>query len=116
MSAKKRQPPQRRTSAARLWELIEEATVDCHDEDEQHSGILTMVQENVVCPFKAKVIGEEIEVTDLEWPDEGFGLKAVCTRKGKTHRVDVSSLEWMDPLPEGFEWIEAYLEWKKGVG
>lgn len=110
MSTKKRQSPRRETSAARLQELIEEATIDCYDEYEQHSGLLTMVQENVACPFKAKVIGEEVAVTDLEWPDEGFGLKAVCQYKGKTQRVDITSLEWIDPLPEGFEWIEAYLE------
>src|SRR4051812_32431488 len=50
---------------ARLRALIEEATVDCYDEDEQHVGLMTMVEENVVCPFKAKVIGEEVEVVEL---------------------------------------------------
>jgi len=66
-----------------------------------------MIEDNVVCPFRAKVIGEEVEITDLQWPEEGYGLKAVCKRKGKTHQVDITSLEWVDPLPEGFEWIEA---------
>jgi hypothetical protein len=116
MKPGKSKSPRAKTSCARLRELIEEATVDCYDEDEQHSGLLTMIQDNVVCPFKAKVIGEEVEVTDLEWPDEGYGLKAVCKRKGKTHAVDITSLEWLAPLPKGFEWIEAYLEWRKGVG
>lgn len=116
MPTRKRPAHRTKTSAARLQELIEEATVDCYDEDEQHTGLLTMIEENVVCPFPAKVIGEEVEVIDLEWPDEGYGLKAVCKRKGKTHRVDITSLEWVDPLPDGFEWIEAYLEWRKGVG
>jgi hypothetical protein len=46
-------------------ELIEEATVDCYNEDEEHSGLLTMVQDNVVCPFRAKVIGEDVTVVDL---------------------------------------------------
>ena len=44
---------------ARLRELIEEATVDCYDESEQHVGLLTMIEENVECPFPATVIGEE---------------------------------------------------------
>lgn len=116
MPTNKRPARRTRTSQARLRELIEEAIVDCYDEYEQHSGLLTMVEDNVVCPFQAKVIGEEVEVIDLEWPDEGYGLKAVCKRKGKTHRVDITTLEWVDPLPEGFEWIEAYLEWRKDVG
>jgi Calcium binding len=103
------------TKGKRLLELIEEATVDCYNEDEEHSGLLTMVQDNVVCPFRAKVIGEDVTVVDLEWPKSGYGLLAVCERNGKKHRVDIDSLEWVKPLPEGFEWIEAYLLWRGGV-
>ncbi len=103
------------TKKERLRELIEEATVDCYGEEEQHSGLLTMVQESVDCPFRAKVIGEEVTVVDLEWPKSGYGLFAVCERDGKKHRVDVNSLEWIKPYPEGFEWIEAYLLWRGGV-
>ena len=32
-----------RTDPERLEELIDEATVDCYDEEEQHSGLLTMI-------------------------------------------------------------------------
>jgi hypothetical protein len=97
---------------ARLEELIDEASVDCYDEDEQHTGLLTMIEDNVGCPFRAKVIGEEVEVTGFEWPKSGYGLLAVCERGGKKHLVDITSLEWMKPYPEGYEWIEAYLLWK----
>ena len=100
-------------SPERLEELIEEATVDAHDEYEQHSGFLTMIEENVVCPFRAKLIGEEVDVTDFEWPQSGLGLKAVCAYKGKTYPIDATSLEWIAPLPEGFEWLEAYFAWLK---
>jgi hypothetical protein len=100
-------------SRKRIDQLIEEATVDCYNEEEAHVGLLTMIQDNVVCPFHAKVIGEEIEVIALEWPESGYGMKAVCERQGKKHRVDITSLEWMKPLPEGFEWIVAYLAWRE---
>ena len=99
----------------RLWALIEEATIDCYGEDEQHAGLLTMIEDNVDCPFRAKVIGEEVEVTGFEWPKAGYGLLAVCERNGRQHLVDINSLEWIKPYPEGFEWIEAYLAWRKGV-
>jgi hypothetical protein len=102
------------TKRERLLEMIEEATVDCYN-DEEHSGPLTMVQGNVICPFRSKVIGEEVTVVDLEWPKSGYGLLAVCERNGKKHRVDIDSLEWVKPLPEGFEWIEAYLLWRGGT-
>lgn len=103
------------TDPERLQELIEEATVDAYGEDEQHSGFVTMIQDNVVCPFKAKVIGENVEVTGLDWPDSGYGVKVMCRHKGKTYPIDIASLEWTDALPEGFEWIEAYFEWLKGL-
>ena len=93
--------------SARLRELIEEATVDCYEESEQHQGLVNMVEENVVCPFKAKVIGEVVEVVELCAPPSGFGLDAVCRYKGKDYKIDVRSLQWPREKPEGFEWIEA---------
>ena len=101
---------------ARLNELIEEATVDCYDEAEQHMGLMNMVEENVVCPFKAKVIGEEVEVVELRAPESGFGLDAMCRYKGKDYRIDLGSLEWPRQKPKGFEWVEAYRAWLSRVG
>ena len=99
----------------RLQELIEEATTDCYDEDEEHAGLLTMIEDHIVCPFRAKVIGKEVAVVGLEWPKSGYGLVAVCERNGKRHRVNIDSLEWIKPRPEGFEWIEAYFLWREGI-
>jgi hypothetical protein len=101
----------------RLRELIEEATVDCYNnEAEEHQGLLNMIEENVACPFPAKVIGETVEVTALEAPPAGLGLNAVCRHKDKEYRIDINSLEWPKQRPEGFEWIEAFLEWQKTLG
>ncbi len=104
------------TDRERLQALIEEATVDCYDDEEQLMGLCTMIEENVVCPFRAKVIDEEVEVIGFEGPDRGHGLFAVCDRKGKKHRVDLTSLKWLEPPPKGFEWIEAYLAWREWNG
>lgn len=102
-----------RTDPKRLEELIEEATIDCYDEDEQHSGLLTMIGDEVVFPFEAKVIGDIVQVTGMKWPDHGYGLKWVCEKQGTSYEIDVGSIEWTEPLPEGFEWIEAYLSWTR---
>ncbi len=107
--------PKAAADRKRLQTLIQEATVDCYDEEEQQVGLLTMIEENVVCPFRARVIGEEVELTGFEPPKQGTGLFALCQRAGRTYRVDVTSLEWIDPKPEGFEWIEAYLAWREWV-
>ena len=100
----------------RLRALIEEATVDCYAESEEHMGLMNMIEENVVCPFPAKVIGEPVEVVELRAPEAGFGLDAVCRYKGKDYRIDISSLEWPKKKPDGFEWIEAYQSWLASLG
>ena len=50
----------KRIDKARLDELIDEATVDCYGEEEKHVALFTMIEEHVVCPFRAKVIGETV--------------------------------------------------------
>ncbi len=101
---------------ARLDALIEEAVVDCYNEGEEFQGFVNMIEENVVCPFKAKVIGEEVEVVELHGPDAGFGIDAVCRYKDKKHRIDIRSLEWPKKKPKGYEWVEAYQQWLSTVG
>lgn len=100
----------------RLRALIQEATVDCNDENEEHMGLVNMVEENVVCPFQAKVIGEEVEVVELHSRSSGFGVDAVCRYKGKDYNIDINSLEWPKQKPAGFEWVEAYRAWCANLG
>lgn len=101
---------------AHLDALIEEATVDCYNEDEAHMGLVVSVADGVVCPFKAKVIGEDVEVVELRERQVGLGVDAVCRYKGKDHRIDIFSLEWPKKKPEGYEWVEAYRAWLGGEG
>jgi hypothetical protein len=101
---------------ARLRALIDEATVDCYTEDEAQVGFMTVVADNVVCPFPAKVIGEDVEVVELREAEVGFGVEAVCRYKGKDYRVNIDSLEWPRKKPKGFEWVEAYRAWRGGFG
>jgi len=99
---------------SKLRALIDEATTDSIDESDEHAGLLGMIREEVACPFRARIQGEDVECTRFEWPKKGYSLNAVCqTRKGKTRIVDISQLEWSDSLPEGHKWIEAYLAWRE---
>src|SRR5271165_7060334 len=76
---------------SRLRALIDEATTDSNDETDEHAGLLSMIREEVVCPFPARVQGEDVDCTRFEWPKKGYGLNAVCrTRKGKTRIVEGS--------------------------
>ena len=93
-----------------LKELIEEGTVDCYDEHEQQSGMVISVVDGVECPFEAKIIGEKVTVTTLVEDDEPM---AVCEKNGKTYEFNIDSLEFTEPYPNGYEWIEAYQYFKR---
>ena len=30
-----------------------------------------------------------------------------------TRGIDVGSIDWVEPIPEGFEWLEADLSWAR---
>ena len=100
----------------RLRALIDQATSDSVDESDEHAGLLSIIREEVVCPFRARLDGEDVECVRLEWPKNGYGLNAVCRSGGKTHVVDIARLEIAEPLPKGHEWIEAYFAWRDLVG
>jgi hypothetical protein len=97
----------------KLQALIAEATTDSVDESDEHTGLLGMIREEVACPFRARVRGEDVECLRFQWPKKGYGLNAVCrTRTGKNRIVDIGDLEWVDPRPAGYQWIEAYFAWR----
>jgi hypothetical protein len=99
----------------RLRRLIEEALVDAYGEDEQHGAFLVMLDDHVTCPFRALVVGEEVEVRGFDWAGAPHEIVALCRRKGRTHRVNVTALQWAGKRPAGAEWFDAYRAWLKGT-
>jgi hypothetical protein len=95
-------------------EALEEATVDAYNEYEQHTGLLTAIQEQLAFPFRARVLGEELEVVDMQWPEgDEFGLDLMCERGGGRHRIEARNVELIPPLPEGHLYLAAYIAWKR---
>ncbi len=88
--------------------LTEEATVDAYGEDEQRSGFLVMMQDNIVVPFLAALAGVEIQVVGFD------GLQtriiAYCEREGQKFSVDVLDIK-PTKNAEGHEWLDAYRYW-----
>ena len=99
-------------SARQLDELIEEATVDAHDEDEQASGFFNVIDEYLALPFRTRIFGVDVSVVAVEMDDEG--IKAVCENAGKQQRVGLLDLPLPSPPPSGAEWIAAYRRWRGG--
>jgi hypothetical protein len=76
-------------STAELDALVAEATVDCHDEDEQASGLYTMIADNLSLPFTTTVLGVEATVADVDLTGRGEIL-AIC-RRGRFEQAPASS-------------------------
>ena len=101
---------------SQVREAFENAIIDAYGDSEQHSGLLTMIEEEVKFPFRAKVMGELVSVVGMEWPDgDEFGLDFVCECGGERHRIEARSVDLVPPLPEGHLYIAAYLDWKRNL-
>lgn len=98
-------------SDSRLRKMIGEAIADAHDEQEAVMGFAGMIQEKVSCPFVARVVGEEVQVTGFV-EGEGTDLVAICVRNGREHRIHAVAIEWAGKPPKGSGWIEAYRLWR----
>ena len=46
--------------------MIEEATIDAYNEDEQLTGLFTMIEEHLVVPFTTTVLGVEVTVKKVD--------------------------------------------------
>jgi len=99
-----------------LETLNEEATVDCYDEYEQATGLVTMIEDELEIPFKTRVLGMEVAVVAIEQDDSGLGVLAVCERQGERQRLSLSDLPLPSPPPEGAQWIAAYRLWARHGG
>jgi hypothetical protein len=100
-------------SAAKLSEMIEEATVDAHDECEQATGWFTVIGDNLELPFETKVLGVTVTVRRLEIRDDN-SIVAICARGSERQAIGIVDLPLPSAQPEGAEWIEAYRRWRCG--
>lgn len=89
--------------------LVEEATVDCYNEDEQLTGLYTMIEDNLALPFTTQVLGVEVTVRRVDLT--GQRIAAVCHRGRERQAIAILDLPLPDPPPDGSQWIEAYRRW-----
>ena len=102
-----------RLGKARLDELVEEATVDCYDEAEQASRLLTKLEDHLALPFETEVLGVKVTVERLDATLRGE-IVAICARGRERQTVPLLDLRLPSPPPAGFEWVEAYRRWSRG--
>lgn len=95
---------------AELEAMIEEATVDAYNEDEQLTGLFTMLEEYLDLPFTTAVLGVEVTVRGIDLMPDGR-IVALCSRGGVRQSIGILELPLPSPALEGAEWIEAYRRW-----
>jgi hypothetical protein len=94
---------------AALDAMIEEATVDAYNDDEQLNGLFTMLEDHLVVPFTTTVLGVEVTVKKVDLT--GDSIVAICVRGRDRQRIDLLDLPLPTPPPEGTVWIDAYRHW-----
>lgn len=97
----------------RVKELLEEATVDCYDEEEEFSGVLTSLGDNLQFPIQAKLAGDLVEMVDLDSDRSSLrrGIVARILKNGREQRVSLADLTFVNPDPTSAEWLAMYAYW-----
>jgi calcium binding protein len=96
-------------SRAALDELVAEAVVDAYNDDEQLTGLYTMIEEHLAVPFETTLFGVEVTVRRVDLQAEG--IVAICHRGRDRQASVILDLPLPDPAPEGARWIAAYRHW-----
>jgi hypothetical protein len=92
--------------------LIEEATVDCYNDEEQITGLFTMIDEHLALPFETEVLGVPVTVTKIDLTI-AHEIVAICHRDGHKQAIPILDLPLPAPAPDGADWIEAYRRWQR---
>ncbi len=97
----------------RLRELIDEATVDCYDEEEQFGGMITALGDELDFPITATLIGESVELIDIDSQASSphRGIVARVRHKNKEYSVSLADLQISDANAHNVEWLDAYHYW-----
>jgi hypothetical protein len=92
-----------------LDDLIDEITVDAHDEDEQLTGFEAAF-EDANLPCTGTVVGEEVDVLSVSRARNREELIATCQRQGRRYQIALLDLDVnADPATERL--IAAYRRW-----
>ncbi|MEK7466243.1 MAG: hypothetical protein AAB074_02410 [Planctomycetota bacterium] len=103
----------KRLSKSDLKRLVAKATAGAHDEIEQLAEFFTILGNDLAYPFRAILLGAPAAVIDVEVAERP-DLVFVCLRGRERLRVRVMDLPRPSPVPEGWEWVEAYRYWADG--
>lgn len=83
-----------------IEDLLEQVTIDAYGEYEQLTALWQWFDDHARFPFRATVVGAEVDVVAVDFPDdERQGLVAVCRRAGPEHTVSLLDVVPVGSLP-----------------
>ena len=94
---------------AALEAMIEEATVDAYGDDEQLTGLFTMIEEHLAVPFTTTVLGMRGDRAEGR-PDRRQHRRGLRPRPPPAEDRPARPAA-AHPHPDGAAWIDAYRHW-----
>ena len=97
----------------RLQALIDEATIDCYDEEEQFWGMLAVLDSELNFPLAGTLIGEQLALigTDGNASSSHRGIVARVLYKDQVYSVSLADLQITGADSRSAEWVAAYRYW-----
>lgn len=97
----------------RLQVLLEEATVDCYDEEEEFMGVLITLNERLAWPLTAQWAGQPVEVLGLDESTSNLrrGIVANVRREGREYTIGLADLTFSDLDETSAEWLAMFHWW-----
>ena len=97
----------------RLQELLDQAIVDCYDAEEEFSGVLCTLEDNLSFPLQAEMMGEQVEVIGLDGRRSSLrkGIIARVRKGGREYNIGLADLHFSAPDPASAEWLAMYRYW-----
>lgn len=102
-------------TTADLDELVEEATVDAYDAEEEVSGFFSLMDDELKLPFETTVLGVAATVETIE-QTENNDIVPVCRAGKLRQRIRLVDLPLPKPEPKGAKWIAAFRHWLEEGG
>ncbi len=104
--------PRPKPSTKLLDAMIEDATIDAYNDEEQITGLFTMLEEHLALPFQTTVLGVTVTVTKIDLTT-GNEIVAICRRDAHKQALPILDLPLPDSAPDGVESIDAYRRWRR---
>jgi Calcium binding len=111
---KHRDAQRRRPGADQPPHLIDEITVDAHDDDEQLMGFEAAFDEDASLPCTGTIVGQQVQTLSVSRTSNRQELIATCQRDGRTYEVALLDIH-LQADPATARLVAAYQRWIGGL-